>query len=154
MCHTGPIQSRAVQTPSAAASGAPSPTPLLRSVRIVIADDDYDTVATLMVILRDEGHEVVGVHSGRDALEAAWHFDPDAVLVDIAMRDMSGWDLAREIRKQRGGERPLLIAISGRHTKTADRMLGDLVGFNHYLVKPYDTDALLALLAPIRTRLE
>jgi len=63
------------------------------------------------------------------------------------MPDVSGWDVAREIREARGPRRPLLIAISGRYKQEADKLLGRIAGFQHYLVKPYDTQALLALLS-------
>ncbi len=123
--------------------------PAQRSLRIVIADDEFDTVRTLMALLRDEGHQVLGAHTGRDALEALKHFDADAVILDIGMPDLNGWEVAREIRELRGWERPLLIAITGRYTKSADRIFTGLTGFNHYLAKPYATAALLALLAPL-----
>lgn len=117
------------------------------SLRIVVADDEHDTVMTLKELLHDEGHEVLAAHNGRSAVEAVRHFDPDVVILDIAMPDVSGWDVAREIREARGLGRPLLIAISGRYKQEADKLLGRIAGFQHYLVKPYDTQALLALLA-------
>jgi DNA-binding response OmpR family regulator len=119
-----------------------------RSLRIVLADDNFDTLATLKAILRDEGHEVLGVGNGRSALEAVRHFDPDVVILDIAMPDLSGWEVAREIRTASGqSDRPLLIATSGRYKQASDKMLGEIAGFHHYLVKPYESSALLALLA-------
>ena len=90
-----------------------------RSLRIVVADDNFDSLATLKAILQDEGHEVLGVANGRSALEAVRHFDPDAVILDIAMPDLSGWEVAREIRDASGrSDRPLLIAISGHSIVT------------------------------------
>lgn len=121
-----------------------------RALRIVVAEDDADTAATLVAILRDEGYEVVRVQDGRRAVEAARHFDPDAMILDIGMPDMNGWDAARKIRDGHGERRPLLIAISGIFTKSADRLLADMAGFNHYFTKPYDAQALLAVLAPLR----
>ena len=107
-------------------------------------------MATLREILRNEGDEVLGVRNGRDALEAVRHFDPDVVILDIAMPDISGWEVAREIRTVRSHGRPLLIALSGRYKQGSDRILGEMSGFDHYLTKPYETEALLALLAPVR----
>ena len=119
----------------------------LQPLRIVVADDEHDTVMTLKELLRDEGHEVLAAYNGRSAVEAVRHFDPDVVILDIAMPDVTGWDVAREIREARGPRRPLLIAISGRYKQEADKLLGRIAGFQHYLVKPYDTQALLALLS-------
>lgn len=123
----------------------------LKPLRIVVADDEHDTVMTLRELLRDEGHQVLAAHNGRNAVEAVRHFDPDVVILDIAMPDVTGWDVAREIRETRGPSRPLLIAMSGRYKQQADKVLGRIAGFHHYLVKPYDTDALLALLAGFTT---
>ena len=115
------------------------------ALRIIVADDEFDTVATLKAILSGEGYEVLGVHSGRNALEAVRHFDPDAVLIDIALPDISGWEVARQIREMRGPGRPLLIAMSGLYTKTVDKLLGDVAGFDHYVTKPYDANLLITL---------
>lgn len=122
----------------------PSKTP--RALRIIVVDDDRDTVITLSLLLRDEGHEVRGVSTGREALDALGDFDPDVVLLDIALPEMSGWQVARIIRKRR--DPPMLIGISGQYRKGADRILSRIVGFDHYLLKPYDPKALLALLTP------
>lgn len=120
-----------------------------RALRLVVADDDLDTVLTLMMVLRDEGYEVRGVSSPADVLSAINEFNPDAVLLDIGMPQLSGWELARRIR-ERLARRPMLIAISGQYKDGADKILAQIVGFDHYLVKPYDTAALLRLLAPLK----
>jgi DNA-binding response OmpR family regulator len=117
-----------------------------RALRVIVADDEHDTVSTLKVLLNDEGHDVIGLHSGGAVLEAIDRFDPDAVLLDIAMPDMSGYEVAKAIRKRYGEVRPLLIAISGRYKKASDRMLAEIVGFNHHVAKPYDPNELLSLL--------
>jgi CheY-like chemotaxis protein len=120
-----------------------------RSLRIIVADDDRDQVLTLMMLLRDEGHEVQGVYSGSRVLSSIREFDPDVVLLDIAMPEKSGYQIAEEIRKRPRGQRVLLIGISGQYKQTSDKILAQLNGFDHYLVKPFDTAALLALLAPL-----
>jgi DNA-binding response OmpR family regulator len=101
---------------------------------------------TLTAILSDEGHDVVGVHSGAEVMSAMQDFDPDAVLLDIAMPEMSGYEVAKEIRRRYGEVKPLLIAISGRYKQASDRVLAEIVGFNEYLTKPYETRDLLELL--------
>jgi DNA-binding response OmpR family regulator len=106
-------------------------------LRILVADDDPDVVLTLTAVLRDEGHEVHGVHSGRQVLGALIDFDPDVVILDINLPERSGWDLAREIRARKGSERPTMIGISGRYRDAADRILSEILGFDHYFVKPY-----------------
>ena len=83
------------------------------ALRIVIADDDPDTVRTLAAILQDEGHEIYGFGTGREALAAARLYSADAMIVDIQMPDMTGYDIARQARAHLA-KTPLLIAVSGR----------------------------------------
>ena len=117
-----------------------------RSLRVIVVDDERDSVDTLTALLNDEGHEVRGLTRGKDVLDAVAEFNPDAVLLDIAMPDTSGYEVAKEIRRRYGEVKPMLIAISGRYKQASDKMLGQIVGFDHYLTKPYDPATLLSLL--------
>ena len=117
-----------------------------RALRVLVADDERDTVLTLIELLREERHEAHGVHDGTAVMPAIREFDPDVVLLDISMPGMNGWDVARQVRQVCGRERPLLIAISGVYKQSADQILGKLAGFNHYIAKPYDPSVLLAML--------
>jgi DNA-binding response OmpR family regulator len=122
-----------------------------RALRILLADDDRDTVATLSVLLTREGHVVHGVYAGNDVLPAARLLRPDAVILDIAIPQMSGYAVAQAIRQSFTDlRRPLLIAMSGMWKEFADREIARQVGFDHYLVKPAHPAELLALLEPLR----
>jgi DNA-binding response OmpR family regulator len=116
-------------------------------LRILVADDARDTVFTLMQLLRDDGPDTRGVYKGGDVMPLLESFDPDVVLLDIAMPDASGWDVARDIRRRCGESRPLLIAISGLYKQSADQILGTMAGFNYFVAKPYDPAALLRLIS-------
>src|SRR5829696_5591520 len=109
-----------------------------RPLRVLVADDEHDCVLSLMMLLRSEGFEVKGVYRGAQVLDSLKDFNPDVVLLDIAMPDLNGFDVARAVRDECGPSRPLLIAVSGRFNKGADRILCELVGFNHHIGKPYD----------------
>jgi DNA-binding response OmpR family regulator len=117
-----------------------------RRLRVVIADDDRDAVLALATVLAHEGHEVREVYRGSEVLRTVREFDPDVALIDISMPGMTGYDVAREIRHVFGKERPKLIAVTG-WKKTSDRILAQIAGFDHHLAKPFETEALLALLA-------
>ena len=72
-------------------NGAPAPDPQQplaspRSLRIVVADDDEDTVNTLKVILEDEGHIVRPVYSSTAVMAAVRNFEPDAIILDFHAR--------------------------------------------------------------------
>ena len=135
---------------SAANSAAPEDSHnAARSLRIVIADDDPDMVLTLSMLLQDEGHQVREVYSGRHVMGSVIDFDPDVVLLDIGLPGISGWEVADEIRRRCGTERPTLIGISGVYREGADRVLSQIIGFDHYLVKPCAPADLLKLLSQL-----
>jgi DNA-binding response OmpR family regulator len=123
-------------------SGAAAPKPQ----RILIADDDRDTANMLALVLRDEGNEVQVTLRGDEALEICRLFRPDVVIADVNMPGTSGYAIARELRERHGNLAPLLIAISGVWTNTTDRLLGQAVGFDHYLLKPCDPKEVVRLI--------
>ena len=139
MTKTPPTESGA-----AAAAGAPR-----RRLHILVADDNRDTVLSLMMLLREEGHEVQGVYDGGAALRAARRMAFDAMIIDIEMPELDGYALARELRARHSPTPPLLIAISGKWTRPSEKLLALSVGFQHYLPKPCDPNALLELLKPL-----
>jgi two-component system CheB/CheR fusion protein len=121
-----------------------------RAARILVVDDDRDSVTGLLHLLNDEGFTALGAGAGEEALSALRSFDPDAVLLDIAMPGLNGWEVARQIRRMKGFRRPLLIGITGVYVEDPDVVIGQMSGFDHYLAKPYDLGSLLALLTPLR----
>jgi CheY-like chemotaxis protein len=116
--------------------------------RILVADDDTDTVQSLLVLLREQGYEVRGVHRGAEVLQAVFNFAPDVVLLDIGMPQMSGYEVARTLRERYGSARPALIAVTG-HTLDADRQQARAAGFEHHVAKPYEPGALLRLIGEL-----
>lgn len=120
-----------------------------RSLRLVVADDDKDTVNTLAAILEDEGHKVRAVYEATEVMSAVRRFEPDAIILDIAMPGMSGYDIVKTIRTQFITYRPVVIAISGVYRKPMDVLLSQAVGFDHHLTKPVHPDEVLNLLAPL-----
>jgi DNA-binding response OmpR family regulator len=121
-----------------------------RTLRILIADDDRDTGLTLATILRTEGHDADIVLRGDEVLEIDRLLRPDALILDISLPRMSGYAVAREIRDRRGPTvAPLLIAVSGKWTKSSQQLLGKAVGFDHYLIKPCDPQEIVRLLEPL-----
>jgi DNA-binding response OmpR family regulator len=121
-----------------------------RKLRVLIADDDRDLALTWMMLLRDEGHEVHAVYSGRYVMGAVIDIDPDVVLLDIDLPGFSGWEVAKMIRERRGNERPVLVGISGKNKDGADKILAEIIGFNHYFLKPCDPTELLDVLSSLK----
>ena len=119
------------------------------ALRVLIADDERDTAHSLATLLLQEGHEVREVYRGDVVLDQVRAYKPDVVLLDIGMPGQTGFEIARNIRQELGRARPLLIAVTA-WTQPSAKVLGKVVGFDHYLTKPYSTDELLGLIAPTR----
>ena len=103
--------------------------------RILLADDNVDFVNSIGALLSAMGHSVVITHNGPDALTAAARFCPDYAFLDIGLPQMSGYDLARGIRRLSCGELTMLIAVTG-WGQEKDRQLAFEAGFDHHMVKP------------------
>jgi CheY-like chemotaxis protein len=127
--------------------------PNARSLRVLIADDNRDTVMTLGILLRSEGFHVSLVEGGgADVPGAVDKFQPHVVLLDIVMRDRNGLELARDLTRRYADRCPVLIAITGHASEEVQRD-ATLSGFGYFIEKPYDPDALLKLVASLGTRL-
>ena len=120
-----------------------------RRLRIILADDDRDQVLTLASLLAHEGHDVRGLYRGAELMQEISDFEPDVVIVDIKLPDSSGFEIAERIRQRYRERCPLLIAISGVFKKGVDKVLSDMVGFDHHLAKPFAFDVLLELIEPL-----
>lgn len=120
-------------------------------MRVLIADDNRDTVMMLGILLRSEGIDVRLATRGADVQTAAAEFRPDAILLDIAMPDRSGLDVALDLTRDYGSKCPVLIAVTA-HSSDAAKRLTTKSGFRHHVAKPYDPDALLRLVASIEPK--
>ena len=118
---------------------------------ILIADDNYDALATLDVLLRHEGHSVHAARDGEQAFALASACRPDVALLDIGMPRLDGYLLARKLREQEWGKHTLLIAVTG-WGQTEDRRRSLEVGFDAHMVKPLDFAELRKLLDRVPAR--
>jgi CheY-like chemotaxis protein len=123
----------------------------MRPLRVVIADDNRDTVMLLGILLRSEGIDVRLATKGSEVQAVVAQFQPDAVLLDITMPDRSGLQVALELVRDYGAKCPVLIAVTAHNDETA-RRLTEKSGFRHHVAKPYDPDALLTLVGSIKAR--
>jgi signal transduction histidine kinase len=126
----------------------PGQTEPVSSRRILVVDDNRDSATSLGMLLRLMGNEIRISHDGEDAVRVAVEFQPDAVLLDIGLPKLNGYEVARRLRQQPRGEGMVLIAVTG-WGQEADRHRSHEAGFDHHLVKPADPAALLQLLASV-----
>lgn len=116
-------------------------------MKILIADDNVDAAQTLATLLELLGHRVALAYDGEEALRATTAFAPQALICDIGMPRMDGYQVARRIRSTAGESAlPLLIACTG-YGNAEDLRAAREAGFHHHLTKPADIGHLLRMLA-------
>jgi CheY-like chemotaxis protein len=116
-----------------------------QDVRVLVVDDNRDAAESLGLLLGLLGAEVHVAHDGPGALEAFRAHGPSLVLLDLGMPGMDGYEVARRLRAERGGESVAIAALTG-WGQDEDRSRTREAGFDHHLVKPADLEALQRLL--------
>jgi PAS domain S-box-containing protein len=115
-------------------------------LRILVVDDNADAANSLAALLELQGHAVAVAHDGEDGIARAQAFQPDVAILDIGMPRMNGVEAARRLRRLPGGDRLLLLALTGLG-QASDRERTREAGFDRHLVKPLNLALLSGLLA-------
>ncbi|MEP7027203.1 MAG: response regulator [Candidatus Eisenbacteria bacterium] len=113
-------------------------------MRVLIVDDNDQSLYLLRTVLEGAGHEVWPAADGTEALERAQKQAPDAVISDILMPRMDGFALCRAMRGIAGLAQVPVLLYSATYTDARDRELGLSVGADRYLEKPMESADLLA----------
>jgi CheY-like chemotaxis protein len=116
-----------------------------RGSRILVVDDNEEAAEALAMWLEMLGHEVTLATSAEAAIARARAARPDAMVCDIGLPGMNGYELARAIRADTSLAEVRLIALSG-YTHARDRAEADEAGFDVFLGKPVDPEKLEQLL--------
>lgn len=119
--------------------------------RVLVVEDDRDCAEALSACLEMQGYEVDIAANGREAVRVAIARLPNAILCDIGLPEMDGFEVAEVLRELRALRTSRLIAITGRDDAES-RARANAAGFDDYLVKPYTADALEAALRPLVAR--
>lgn len=135
------IKGTAPAAPEAPASG---------SRRLLIVDDNADAARLLSILLGAQGYDVRTELSGPAGLETAASFRPHAVILDIGMPGMDGYELARRLRELPDFRQVRLIAVSG-YGRDADREKSKAAGIDRHLVKPVERHDLLVALEALKS---
>jgi CheY-like chemotaxis protein len=113
--------------------------------RVLLVDDNLDSLELLADYLRECGHQVATASHPTAALAQAQAFSPEVAVLDIGLPGMDGYELAGRLRDQLGpGCR--LIALTG-YGQERDRDLSARAGFERHLLKPVDVEALATMIA-------
>jgi CheY-like chemotaxis protein len=121
-------------------------------LRVLVVDDNQDSADSLTMLIGIWGYEACCAHNGVRALALAADFRPDAVLLDIGLPGMTGYELAQRLRQRPETKDAVLVAITG-YGQDEDKQRSAAAGIHHHMVKPVNPDqlqALLASLAPAR----
>src|SRR4051812_49004469 len=119
---------------------------------ILVVDDTVDAAETLALLFDTLGHETHTAFDGEQALAAAEKYGPHIIFLDLDMPVRDGYEAARSIRRSTcidGG--PFLVALTGQSGAEVRRRT-NAAGFDFYLQKPADMDALMALVSDLEGR--
>jgi PAS domain S-box-containing protein len=117
-----------------------------RPLDVLVVDDSKEAAQSLAYVLGRWGYEARVAYDGPGALEQAKARRPDVVLLDIGMPRMDGYEVARRLRAREGGDKVVLVAVTG-YGQDEDRRRAREAGFDYHMLKPVDPGDLRELLA-------
>ncbi|MEQ1859205.1 MAG: response regulator transcription factor [Chthoniobacteraceae bacterium] len=117
-------------------------------MRILVVEDEPDLLRGLARSLREEGYAVDTAEDGEDGLFKAESVSYDAVVLDVMLPRLDGWEVLRRLRAAK--KTPVLLLTA--RDRSADRVRGLDIGADDYLVKPFDLPELLARLRALIRR--
>jgi CheY-like chemotaxis protein len=119
--------------------------------RILVVDNERNDRELLVNILAPLGFETLQAETGADCLAAWEHFQPDLILMDLAMPVMDGWEASRILRRERRADVPILIVSANAYDKGLENPAG--IAAEDFIVKPVNVGELLERIG-VRLRLD
>jgi CheY-like chemotaxis protein len=113
--------------------------------RILVIDDNQDAARATAMLIEEMGGDARVAYDGESALAMLQEYQPEAILLDIGMQGLDGYDTCHRIRRVLG-DRVLLVALTG-FGQEHDKEKATLAGFDAHLTKPADGAALAGILA-------
>lgn len=117
-------------------------------MRVLVVEDEPDLLGSLLQAVREDGYAADGADDGEEGLYKAESYDYDAILLDVMLPGLDGWEVLRRLRKTK--KTPVLMLTA--RDAVRDRVKGLDTGADDYLVKPFDVDELLARLRALIRR--
>lgn len=121
--------------------------------KVLIIDDNKDLAEILCDLVGFLGHKTICAHSGYDGIKKAREFMPDAVICDIGLPGMNGYEVAKTMRKDFKLKKMYLVALSG-YAGPDDLKLSRESGFDRHLSKPADISAIERVLAEAAIKMQ
>jgi two-component system, sensor histidine kinase len=113
----------------------------IRDMRVLVVDDNEDAADLVALLLERAGYSTMIAYDGLSAVRSVENWSPDVVILDIGLPGMSGYDVASELRRIKGGAPPILVALTGLGT-FEDKQRAARAGFDLHLTKPVDAKML------------
>ena len=117
--------------------------------RILCIDDEPGVVELISLILKPQNFQVDGANSGREGLEAMRLNPPDAVLLDIMMPEMDGWEVYQEMRADEVLKEIPVIIVTARNSSFEEIIARERAGVSDYVTKPFVPNDLRKSLAKV-----
>ena len=117
-------------------------------MRILIVEDEPDLLASLAQASREEGYAVDTADNGADGLFNAQSYDYDAIVLDVMLPKMDGWEVLTRLRQTK---KTSVLMLTARD-QTRDRVRGLDIGADDYVVKPFDLEEIFARLRALIRR--
>lgn len=114
-------------------------------LRVLVVDDYPGAADVSCVLVRLLGHEAVSAKTGREAVDLVTSYQPDVIVLDLGLPDLSGYDVARAVRA-RDGKQPFIAAMTGLDAAT-DRAQSLAAGIDLHLVKPTSAESIDRIVA-------
>lgn len=110
--------------------------------RILVADDEVEAVKMMRIVLEASGYEVIGAHDGQEALEKARKEIPHLMILDLMLPKLDGYRVCRMLKFDEKYRHIPIIIFTAR-AQESDRKMGEEVGANAYITKPFEHAVLL-----------
>ncbi|HEU0297550.1 MAG TPA: response regulator [Anaerolineales bacterium] len=121
------------------------------SEKILIVDDDLDTLRLVGLMLQRQGYQISAATNGQQGLDKAFEEDPDLILLDVMMPDMDGYEVSRRLRQNPSTANTPILMFTAK-TQLDDKVVGFEVGANDYLTKPTHPSELQARVKTLLAR--
>lgn len=121
-------------------------------MKILVAEDETMMLKAIELVLKKEGHEVVKSRDGKEALDIIVREPPDLVVTDIRLPVISGLDIVKTIKSQKGTAIPVIV-LSGMGSEE-DAQQAFALGADDYIHKPFNIEELVLCIRKIRNRLQ
>ena len=111
--------------------------------RVVYFEDDFDMVELVRIILGREGYQVDGVAEGQAGIKLIKEILPDAILLDLMLPDMDGWEIFRQLKNDPSTAEIPVIVVTAK-AQSIDKVLGlEIAKVDDYISKPFRPDELV-----------